>query len=215
MHGVTLTQRVPSAQRVPGAGPPWHGGSPVHGVRGSLVHRGSPVTEGPWCRMSLAWRVPGARSVPGTEGPQRGTCLAWAVPRAGGARGVGCPRHRAHWHRTPRGRGGQGVPGLTQDVDVAPGDAVEAGTDGALVADVQLLDLQRPAQRRSRRRRQRPAPAHVPHGSDDWGQRRLSSPAGFPPPGIGDPHPAHLGSGAACPAPAGRPAPARCRRSSR
>lgn len=36
---------------------------------------------------------------------------------------------------------------LTQDIDAAPGDAVKTGADGRLVAHVQLLHLQRPAQR--------------------------------------------------------------------
>lgn len=36
---------------------------------------------------------------------------------------------------------------LTQDINAAPGDAVEAGADGRLIAHIQLLHLQRPAQR--------------------------------------------------------------------
>lgn len=125
--------------------------------------------------MSLARRVP--------------VLDAQMIPSMGQA-WLDSPQYRGPHHGGSQCRvhGGKGIPGLTQDVDVAPGDAVEAGTDGALVTHVQLFDLQRPAQHRPRCRCQRPAPAHVPHGGDDWGHRRLS-PARAPPGGWGVPPP--------------------------
>lgn len=194
------TQSVPrAAQRVP---------SPTDGLG-----MGGPQCIGP----GGPWhRVPNTGF---TEAPQLGTCLPCVVPSARVT--PWCPQHEGCPAQGTLGRlqAGGGVPGLTQDVDVAPGDAVETGADGALVAHVQLLDLQRPAQRRPRRCRQRPAPAHVPHGGNDWGGgcRGGSAPHGGHPLGTwgGGGKGCHLGSGAACPVPAGRPAPARCQRSSR
>lgn len=139
----------------------------------------------------MAARVPAAQGAPDAVGAQlwvhKGS-PAWDELGMDSAQHPGypwftnCPRHRESSALGHLGEAvGGGVPVLTQDIDVPPGDAVEAGADGALVAHVQLLDLQRPPQRRPRRRRQRPAPAHVPHGGNDWGQRRLSPTRGASP----------------------------------
>lgn len=77
-----------------------HGGSPAR--RGSLVQGGVPSTggpqhtEGPWCRMSLAW---GGSPVHGVRGPwcsacpcHRGSPSAWTVPAARGVTGSEGPQ---------------------------------------------------------------------------------------------------------------------------
>lgn len=60
----------------------------------------------------------------------------WGVPGAWSSPGSMCGELQGHTETW-----------LTQDIDAAPGDAVKTGADGRLVAHVQLLHLQRPAQR--------------------------------------------------------------------
>lgn len=189
---------------------PWYTGCPRH--RGSLV-QDVPGTEGPWC-TSYPWHrgspAPGAQrvpsvgrawcgqspvhgGVPSTEGPQ--CCAPHRGDAVGAAGSRGSPRTSTWRPGMPSRQARMEPSSQTSSCLIS---SVRPSAEPAAAASAPLLPTFLMVAMTGGRG------GSAPHGISPGNWR-----GGVPP------RPAHLGSGVACPAPAGQPAPARCRRSSR